>query len=125
MNIAVTSVFVNDPIAAFKFYTEVLGFVEKMYMPEMNLAIVVAPDDPDGTALLLEPNGNLGAKEFQAGVYQADIPMIVFGTKDIQADYARLKQRGVVFRGEPTKTDWGTQVNFEDTSGNLIQLHQA
>jgi predicted enzyme related to lactoylglutathione lyase len=125
MNIALTSVFVNDPIAAFKFYTEVLGFVEKMYMPEMQLAIVVSPDDPDGTALLLEPNGNLGAKEFQVGVYQADLPTIVFGTKDIHAEYARLKQRGVVFRGEPTKTDWGTQVNFEDTCGNLIQLYQA
>ena len=52
MNIALTSVSVNDPIAAYKFYTEKLGFVEKVYMPEMYLAIVVSPDDKDGTALL-------------------------------------------------------------------------
>ncbi len=52
MKIALTSVSVKDPITAFKFYTETLGFTEKMYMPEMFLAIVVSPDDPDGTAIL-------------------------------------------------------------------------
>jgi hypothetical protein len=31
---------------------------------------VVSPEQPDGTALLLEPNGNLGAKEFQEGIYK-------------------------------------------------------
>ena len=29
MKIGLTSVFVHDPIAAFKFYTEVLGFVRE------------------------------------------------------------------------------------------------
>jgi predicted enzyme related to lactoylglutathione lyase len=125
MKIALTSIFVNDPMAAFKFYTEVLGFVNKMYMPEMALAIVAAPDEPDGTSLLLEPNQNLGADTFQKTIYEAGLPTIVFGTKDIAADYQRLKARGVVFRGEPKKTDWGTQVLFDDTCGNLIQLHQV
>jgi predicted enzyme related to lactoylglutathione lyase len=125
MKIAMTSIFVNDPIAAFRFYTEVLGFVEKMYLPDMQLAIVAAPDEPDGTALLLEPNQNLGANAFQQTIYEAGLPTIVFGTANIQADYGRLKAKGVVFRGEPQTTEWGTQVVFEDTCGNLIQLHQA
>lgn len=125
MNIALTSIPVNDPIAAFRFYTEILGFKEKLYMPEMVLAIVVSADDPNGTALLLEPNNNPISKPFQEAVYAKSLPIIVLGTKDIQADYERLKGLGVVFRGEPKKTDWGTQVVFEDTCGNLIQLHQA
>ena len=125
MNIALTSIPVNDPIAAFRFYTEILGFKEKLYMPEMVLAIVVSADDPNGTALLLEPNNNPISKPFQEAVYAKNLPIIVLGTKDIQADYERLKDLGVVFRGEPKKTDWGTQVVFEDTCGNLIQLHQA
>ncbi len=125
MKIAMTSVFVNDPKDAFTFYTEVLGFTERMYMPEMNLAIVVSPEDPGGTGLLLEPNGNLGADTFQAGLYAAGVPVIVFGTADIQAEYARLQERGVVFRQEPTVTDFGTVATFEDTCGNLIQLFQA
>ena len=125
MKIALTSVSVNDPIAAFKFYTEKLGFVEKVYMPEMLLAIVVSPEDEDGTALLLEPRGNLGSREFFDGIYNAGLPVIVFGTGDIQNDYERLKAKGVVFKGEPKKTEYGTQAVFDDTCGNLIQIHQA
>jgi predicted enzyme related to lactoylglutathione lyase len=125
MKIALTSVFVDDPLKAFKFYTEVLGFVQQTYIPEAYLAIVVSPEQPDGTALLLEPNGNLGAKAFQEGIYKAGLPVIVFGVEDVQKEYEKLKSRGVVFTQEPTKTDWGTQAVFDDTCGNLIQIHQA
>ncbi|HEU0080363.1 MAG TPA: VOC family protein [Longimicrobiaceae bacterium] len=124
MKIALTSVFVNDPLEAFRFYTEKLGFVEKMYMPEHFLAIVASPEDPDGTGLLLEPNVNLGAREFQKGIYDAGLPVIVFGVPDVQAEYERLKGRGVVFRKEPTKTDWGIEAVFDDTCGNYIQIAQ-
>jgi len=125
MLIALTSISVNDPLEAFKFYTEVLGFVEKIYMPEMQLAIVVSPEDQNGTALLLEPRGNLNSKEYFDGIYNAGLPVIVFGVDDIQKEYDRLKALGVVFRKEPTKTEWGTETIFEDTCGNLIQLHQV
>ena len=125
MKIAMASVSVEDPLKAFEFYTNVLGFQEKLYMPEMFLAIVVAPDDAEGVSLLLEPRGNLGSKEFFEGIYNAGLPVIVFGTEQIQADYERLKAKGVVFRKPPTKTEWGIETLFEDTCGNLIQLHQA
>jgi catechol 2,3-dioxygenase-like lactoylglutathione lyase family enzyme len=124
MNIGMVSVFVNNPLEAFKYYTEVLGFVPKMHIPEMYLAIVASPEDPDGTQLLLEPNNNPIASTYQQALYKAGLPPMVFGTKDIQADYQRLKAKGVVFRGEPKKNDFGTDVLFEDTCGNLIQLHE-
>ncbi len=54
MKIAMTSISVRDPIEAFMFYTQKLGFKEKLFMPEMKLAIVVSPEDEDGTSLLLE-----------------------------------------------------------------------
>ena len=125
MKIALTSVFVDDPNKAFKFYTEVLGFVEKMYIPEAYLAIVASPEEPAGTGLLLEPNSNPIASTYQQALYKAGLPVIVFGVEDIQKEYERLKLAGVVFTGEPIKTDWGTQAVFEDTCGNLIQLHQV
>jgi predicted enzyme related to lactoylglutathione lyase len=125
MKIALTSVPVNNPIEAFTFYTEVLGFVKRLYMPEAYLAIVASPEDPDGTGLLLEPNNNPIAKTFQEGVYQAGLPIIVFGTAHIHQEYERLKALGVVFRKQPTKTDWGIEAIFEDTCGNLIQLAQV
>lgn len=125
MKIALTSLFVDDPGKAFKFYTEVLGFVERMYIPEAQLAIVASPEEPGGTGLLLEPNGNPIARTYQEAIYKEGLPAIIFGVEDIQEEYERLKSLGVVFRGEPTKTDWGTQVVFEDRCGNLIQLHQV
>jgi predicted enzyme related to lactoylglutathione lyase len=125
MKIALTSVHVDDPIKAFKFYTEVLGFRERVYMPEANLAIVASPEEPGGTGLLLEPNDNPIARSYQEGVYQAGLPTIVFGVADLRQEYERLSALGVVFRGEPETTPYGTQVVLEDSCGNLIQLHQA
>ncbi|EKE26398.1 MAG: hypothetical protein ACD_4C00304G0006 [uncultured bacterium (gcode 4)] len=125
MKISLVSVIVDDPLKAFKFYTEILGFMEKMYIPEAQLAIVVSSEDPDGTGLLLEPNNNPISKDFQTAIYNQDLPVIVFWTNDIKKEYDRLKDLGVVFRGEPEKTEWWTQVLFEDTCGNLIQLHQV
>ncbi|CAN5589445.1 hypothetical protein BH24CHL1_BH24CHL1_03860 [soil metagenome] len=125
MKIALTSVIVEDPLKAFAFYTDTLGFVEKIYMPEANLAIVVSPEDPDGTALLLEPNDNPISRTFQEAVYEQGLPLIVFGVENVQEEYNRLKGLGVAFREEPTTEEWGTTAIFEDTCGNLIQIQQG
>ncbi|MDZ7330953.1 MAG: VOC family protein [candidate division KSB1 bacterium] len=125
MKIALTSIFVDDPIKAFQIYTEKLGFIKKVYIPEAQLAVVASPEEPNGTSLLLEPNNNPIAKTYQEQVFKAGIPVIVFGTNDINAEYERLKGQGIAFRSEPTKTEWGIQTLFEDGCGNLIQLHQA
>lgn len=124
MRVSLASISVNDPLAAHKFYTEKLGFIEKMYMPEMYLAIVAAPDDPDGVQILLEPRGNYGSREFFDGIYEAGLPVIVFGSEDVHTDFEKLKERGVVFKQGPTRSDYGTTAVFDDTCGNYIQLHQ-
>jgi predicted enzyme related to lactoylglutathione lyase len=125
MKIGMTSVFVPDPIKAYKFYTEVLGFAKKLYIPEHWLAIVTSPEDPNGTSLMLEPNHNSIAKNYQEALYKSAIPCIVFSADDIQKEYERLKEKGVVFKNPPKKTDYGIEAIFEDTFGNLIQLVQA
>jgi len=124
MKIKLISVYVRNPAEAIKFYTEVLGFKEEMYVPESNLAIVVSPIEPKGTMLLLEPNDHPLAKTYQEGLYKEGIPVIVFGVEDIQIEYKRLKKLGVVFKNEPTETEWGIVAMFDDTCGNYIQLYQ-
>lgn len=124
MKIAMVSVFVNNPLEAHQFYTEVLGFKSYLYMPEAYLAIVVSPEAPDGTAILLEPNNNPIASTYQSALYASNLPCITFSTSDIQSEYEKLKTKGVTFRKAPTKTDWGIESVFEDTCGNLIQLVQ-
>ena len=124
VKIAMTSIFVDDPIQAHKFYTEVLGFSSKQYEPDAQLAIVVSPEDPDGIALLLEPRGDSFAKEYQEQVYNAGLPIIVFGVNDLLGEIERLKNNGVNFRDDLTKKEWGLENLFEDTFGNLIMLQK-
>jgi len=129
MKIQQTSIIVDDVEKALAFYTQVLGFVKKLYVPEASVAIVVSPEEPGGTELLLEPNANPIARThleaLRDALSQEGIPVIVFGVKDVQREYERLKQLDVVFRGEPTQTEGGVQAVFDDTCGNFIQLLQV
>jgi predicted enzyme related to lactoylglutathione lyase len=124
MKILMTSIFVNDPAAAFQFYTEKLGFISRLFVPEASLAIVVSAEEPKGTTLLLEPNWNPLAKTYQEGLYNQNIPVIIMGTNDIHAECERLKSLGIEFKKEPISGDVGIEAVFDDTCGNLVQLFQ-
>lgn len=124
MKIQLTSIHVDDPVKAFKFYTQTLGFEKKMYMPEAQLAIVVSPEDRKGAALLLEPSDNPIAKKYKEGLYEQGIPVMVFSVANLETEYHRLKEAGVEFKKEPAKTDWGYEAIFDDTCGNVVQLIQ-
>lgn len=127
MRIALTSVFVNDQDEALRFYTETLGFVKKHDLPvgEFKWLTVVSPDEPDGTELLLEPNENPVAREFQKGIFDQGIPAASFGVMDIRAEYEKLKSLSVAFTMEPTELPNVTIAVFDDTCGNLIQIMQT
>jgi catechol 2,3-dioxygenase-like lactoylglutathione lyase family enzyme len=122
MKISLTSIFVDDPVKAHKFYTEVLGFQTKEFDPDAQLAIVVSPEDPNGTALLLEPRGDSFAKTYQESVFSAGLPIIVFDADNVEAVRRDLTSQGVIFRDDLAKPQWGIQNLFEDTFGNLIML---
>lgn len=125
MRIELTGIFVDSPTSAFAFYTEKLGFIEKLYMPENDIAIVASPEHPNGTSLLLEPKDSNIARDYQEGLYEQGIPAIVFGVNDIHKEYRRLKDMGVKFRKEPAKNESGWEAVFDDTCGNWIQLYQV
>ena len=127
MRITLTGVFVSDQDEALKFYTETLGFVKKHDLPvgEFKWLTVVSPDDPDGTELLLEPNENPVAQEYQKGLFDQGIPAASFSVTDIRAEYEKLKLLGVTFTMEPTELPNVTIAVFDDTCGNLIQMMQT
>jgi catechol 2,3-dioxygenase-like lactoylglutathione lyase family enzyme len=126
LKIKLTSVLVDDQDKALKFYTEVLGFEKSKDIPlgAAKWLTVVSPEGPREIELLLEPNDNPAAQAFQASLREQGIPLTAFAVDDIQREYGRLKQRGVVFRGEPRKMGPTTVAVFDDTCGNLIQLYQ-
>ena len=127
MRITLTGVFVSDQDEALRFYTETLGFVKKHDVPvgEFKWLTVVSPDDPDGTELLLEPNENPVAQEYQKGMFDQGIPVASFGVEDIRTEYEKLKSLGVAFTMEPTELPNVTIAVFDDTCGNLIQIMQT
>ncbi|MEJ3403667.1 VOC family protein [Rathayibacter sp. YIM 133350] len=124
MRVKMCSIHVDDPAAAFAVYTETLGFEPLIELPEHMLYVVRSPEDRDGVGLLLEPSDNPLAQAYKEGLYSSEIPVIVFGVPDVQAEYARLRAAGIEFRGEPVNTEWGTSAIFDDGCGNLVQLHQ-
>ena len=127
MEIKLTSIFVDDQDKALKFYTEVLGFVKKMEFPvgKFKWLTVVSPKDPDGTQLLLEPNDNASAKVFQQALFDEGITATSFVVGNIEAEYERLRNLGVVFTLEPTKVPGSTCAVLNDTCGNLIEITQV
>ena len=124
MRIIYNSIFVDDQEKALNFYTEVLGFVKKEDVPvgEFRWLTVVSPDDLEGTELVLEPNENPAAEQFQNALLEQGIPATSFGVEDVQAEYERLRDLDVKFKDEPTDYGPYSIASFEDTCGNLIQI---
>lgn len=125
MKIELASVFVDDTSKALKFYTEVLGFVKKVHMPEINWITVVSQEEPEGTQLLLEPNDNPAALTYQKAISAQGIPATSFAVENVEKEYERLTQLGVDFTMKPSKTVGAIIAVFNDTCGNLIQIHQT
>ena len=127
MRINLASVLVDDQEKALRFYTDVLGFKEKTNMPLGGGArwlTVVSPEVPDGTELVLEPDGHPAVKPFKKALVADGIPFTSFAVDDVQGEYERLSGLGVRFTQEPTNMGPVTTAVFDDTCGNLIQIAQ-
>ncbi|HSK55779.1 MAG TPA: VOC family protein [Jiangellales bacterium] len=124
MRITVTSVWVDDQDKALRFYTDVLGFVKKNDIPlgEHRWLTVVSPEDPEGTELLLEPDGHPAAKPCKEAVVADGIPWTSFAVDDVDEEYQRLSSLGVTFTQPPTAMGPVTTAVLDDTCGNLIQI---
>ena len=127
MKIVVTSVLVDDQEKALQFYTNVLQFVKKNDIPlgEARWLTVVSPDDPDGTELLLEPDGHPAVGPFKRALVEDGIPFTSFGVSDVRAEYERLRAAGVRFTQPPTQMGPVMTAVLDDTCGNLIQIATA
>ena len=126
MQIKLTSVMVADQDEALRFYTDMLGFAKCADIPmgPFRWLTVTSPDGLPGVELVLEPMAFPPARTYQEALYAAGIPATAFITNDIAAEYQRLKEKGVRFRGQPASMGPIIAVLFEDTCGNLINLVQ-
>ena len=126
MRIELTSILVDDQDKALEFYTKTLGFVKKQEFPAgpFKWLTVVSPEQPDGPEISLEPNENPVMKKFQTGLFDQGIPANSFGVDNLEKEVARLKSLNVKFSMEPTEMGPVIVAAFDDTCGNIIQMHQ-
>lgn len=124
MRIVLTSVLVDDQAKALDFYTNVLGFVKKEDIPmgAHRWLTVVSADAPEGTELVLEPDGHPAAVPFKQALVEDGIPFTSFGVDDVEAEYDRLRDLGVRFTQAPAAMGPVTTAVLDDTCGNLIQI---
>ncbi|MFE3544925.1 VOC family protein [Nocardia sp. NPDC059177] len=124
MRIGVTSVFVDDQDKALAFYVDVLGFQleDKVPLGEYFWLTLVSPADVEGTQLLLEPDQHPAAKAYKTALSADGIPVMSFAVDDVEAEYRRLLDRGVVFTQAPLATGPVVTAVCDDTCGNLLQL---
>ena len=103
MRINLTSVYVDDQRAALAFYTDVLGFTKQGDVPlgDDSWLTVVSPEAPHGPELLLEPAGHLRSSRI-AMRSSRTAPARELAVDDVEAEYARLTGRGVLFPQPPT-----------------------
>ncbi|NHF61266.1 VOC family protein [Flavobacteriaceae bacterium TP-CH-4] len=127
MRVTLISIPVRDQEKALKFYTEKLGFIKKKDVPlegGNRWLTLVSKESQDGPELLLEPAPNHfePSKVFQDALMDAGIPYTQFDVEDVQNEYDRLTNLGVVFSIKPTEMGTVKIAVFNDTCGNNIQL---
>jgi catechol 2,3-dioxygenase-like lactoylglutathione lyase family enzyme len=115
---------------ALAYYTGMLGFVVVEDVP-------MGPDlgeEGDRWVTITRP-GNRGFVLALHEAHSADdlalvghqggsFPLLGITTDDCLGEYARMKARGVTFRGEPAVQPYGTGVLLEDLYGNTLYLNQ-
>jgi catechol 2,3-dioxygenase-like lactoylglutathione lyase family enzyme len=124
MRINLTTVYVDDQRAALDFYVDGLGFKKRRDVPlgDDSWLTVVSPESPDGPELLLEPAGHPAVKPYRDALVEDGIPLAQFAVDDVEAEFARLTGKGVVFTQPPTDIGVAVVAVFDDTCGNLVQL---
>jgi catechol 2,3-dioxygenase-like lactoylglutathione lyase family enzyme len=127
MRIGLTGIFVDDQDRAERFYTEVLGLQVKTnvaYGPGERWLTVVSPEEPDGVELVLHLTDE-PARAFRQASRELGRPVFSLRTDDCAGEAERLKAEGVVFVRDPERMPYGgMDAVFDDTCGNLVNLHQ-
>lgn len=113
MRINVTSVFGDNQDKAQK---------TKIPLGDARWLTVVSADEPDGTELLLEPDGHPAVGPYKQALVSDGIPAASFGVDDVHTEYDRLLALGVRFTQPPVEMGTATTAVFGDSSGNLMQI---
>ena len=117
-----TTMLVSDQDRALGFYTNVLGFEQRVDNPTPDgLRFLTVGVDGQDFQLVLWP-GTPG----QAQPTQGRIPATcTIETDDLRKEFEALKSRGVKFETDVLEFPWGYIAQFDDPDGNRLQLREG
>ena len=112
LKIAAVRLFVDDMVAARRFYADLLGLRSIDATP--TLLIFDA-----GPLLIIEPADDEARREGLVGRFAG----VSFAVSDIQALHARLAAEGCTITGPPELQPWGgSLMHVADPSGNVVSF---
>ena len=124
--IQTVSIYVSDQDRAKAFYTQKLGFAERLDAPmgPDSRWIELAPGNGETSLVLMKPARDMPAYELAKSMV-GSWATFIFGVDDINATHQELTARGVEFVDPPSKQDWGWWATIKDPDGNVIGLHSS
>jgi len=127
MHLGALALVVRDYDEALDFYVGTLGFelIEDTVLGPDKRWVLVAPPGSRETRLLLA-RAATPEQATRIGNQTGGRVFLFLHTDDFQADYDRLRARGVRFCEQPRTEAYGTVAVFEDLYGNrwdLLQLN--
>lgn len=135
MQVANSQLWVHDQDEALAFWTEKVGMelrqdVTLADMGDFRWLTVGFPGQEDFAIVLMAIPGQPVMDEETASQVESLMAKGFAGTAfittdDVQADYERLKARGVEFTEAPEERPYGVDSGFRDPSGNSVRLTQV
>jgi predicted enzyme related to lactoylglutathione lyase len=124
--IQTVTLYVGDQDRAKAFYTQKLGFAERMDAPMGPDVrwIELAPGNGETSLVLMKPAAGMPGEQLARSMI-GSWATFIFGVDDINATYQELTSRGVEFQEPPSKQEWGWWATIKDPDGNVIGLHSS
>ena len=74
--------------------------------------------------MLLEPCQGSFAESYQKSAFEANLPIMVFGVKNVETELDKLKAAGIKVRPDLDRPEWGLMNMFEDGCGNILMIEE-
>lgn len=119
------TILVKDLEEAKKFYVEKLGFsicADQVFSSDWRY-LTIAPQKDNSTVFELV-KAETPEQEKLIGNQSGGQILVMVESDNIKNDCKAMKEKGVVFHGEPTTVPGGKGVGFEDLYGNQFDLYQ-
>ena len=122
---------VNDVDESLGFYRDGLGLDVQMDVANGGFRWVTlgSAEQPGLGIVLSVPHAGrsqASGDALQELLTKGELPMMVYGSSDVDATFERLRSTGAEVLQEPIEQDWGPKdCAFRDPSGNVVRISQV